>query len=286
MNLPGGVRAAIESEVGRIDRSESVSGGSIGVAYAISAGGQRYFLKYARNAAPDFFEVEAAGLDLLRNAGSGLIVPRVVAVGIDEGTGWLLLEWLEAARMPTFSIDLGHGLGLLHGHPGSGYGWERDGFIGSLPQSNRKRPRWADFWWEERLLPQIRAAEPHFSSGVGHDVLRTAVGRALDPIADEGPSLLHGDLWGGNVMSTTTGPAIIDPACYFGHSEVDLAMTQLFGGFDARFYGAYDEVRPRRPGYEARRAAYQLYYLLVHVNLFGGAYVTRTRDTLRDLLAA
>ena len=286
MSLPEAVRAGIEVEVGHIDRVDRVTGGSIASAYRLNAGGETFFLKCADDAPADFFAVEAAGLDLLREADSSLRIPRVAGFGTEREAAWLLLEWLESGRNSGFSTELGRGLARLHRRQETTWGLDRDGFIGSLPQSNRRRQGWVEFWWEERLLPQIVMAEGRFHPGVDRDDMRVAVERVLTPIGDEGPSLLHGDLWGGNVLSTMDGPAIFDPACYFGHREVDLAMTELFGGFDAEFYAGYDEVWPRRPGYPGRRAAYQLYYLLVHVNLFGGSYASRTRDTVRQLLAA
>ncbi|HEX8673749.1 MAG TPA: fructosamine kinase family protein, partial [Longimicrobium sp.] len=115
--------------------------------------------------------------------------------------------------------------------------------------------------------------------------LREALPRLLAAGEEDGPTLLHGDLWSGNVVATSRGPSLVDPATYRGHREVDLAMTELFGGFGAEFYTAYEEAWPLRPGYqEERRAVYQLFYLLVHVNLFGGGYVARTAEALRRVV--
>ncbi len=284
MNLPEGARDRIETDLGRIDRIDSVSGGSITPAFRLSAAGQSYFLKYATNPSPGFFAAEAAGLEQLRRAQSALKVPHVAGRGRLGDAEWLILEWLDPVRGQTLSEELGRGLAALHRQQAAVWGWERDGFIGSLTQSNRRCSGWAEFWWKQRLLPQILLAEGYFQGKAWQEDLPAALDRVLAPAEEEGPSLLHGDLWSGNVMATVDGPAIFDPACYFGHREVDLAMTELFGGFEADFYAAYDEAWRRLPGYSGRRAAYQLYYLLVHVNLFGASYVPRTTDTLRHLL--
>jgi fructosamine-3-kinase len=112
------------------------------------------------------------------------------------------------------------------------------------------------------------------------------LGDWLAPAEDDGPSLLHGDLWQGNVLGTAAGPALIDPSCYYGHREVDLAMADLFGGFGPEMSDAYTAIWPLSPGADRRRRIYQLYYLLVHVNLFGRSYVPRTRETLRAIFAS
>ena len=169
-----------------------------------------------------------------------------------------------------------------------GWGWARANFIGSLPQDNRPAATWAGFWAERRFRPQLemaRAAGREAGPSTEWEMLFDRLPELLAPAEDDRPSLLHGDLWGGNVHSAAGEPALIDPAVYRGHREADLAMAELFGGFDARFHAAYAEAWPLLPGYrEARRAIYQLYYLLVHVNLFGGGYGARTAATLRRAL--
>jgi fructosamine-3-kinase len=167
------------------------------------------------------------------------------------------------------------------------FGWAADNFIGSLPQANSACVRWPQFWAEQRLFPQWERARRsgHFDAADGR-AFRRLLARLDDLLAPgdaDGPSLLHGDLWGGNVHVISGGEAaLIDPSTYHGHREVDLAMAELFGGFGASFLPAYREAWPLAPGYdEARRALYQLYYVLVHVNLFGAGYVAGTRRVLR-----
>ncbi len=199
----------------------------------------------------------------------------------------LVLEWLEPGR-PTKGAwqSLGAGLARLHHVRADAFGWDHDNFIGSLPQRNGRADDWAAFWRERRLEPQLRMARDagklDAAAGSRFDALFGALDELLAPGQEEGPSLLHGDLWSGNVHMLGAGAAaVIDPSCHDGHREVDLAMTELFGGFDPAFYQAYEEHWPVAPGYrETRRAVYQLYYLLVHVNLFGGGYAGSTLAAL------
>lgn len=293
MTLPDPVRVAVESALGdrpghgqRITGTASVGGGCISpVARVTTASGDRFFLKWSTPDHPDgLLAAEARGLRRLAVTGT-VRVPTVVASEAD----WLLLEWLEPGSGGAEGWErLGRDLAALHRHRDDHFGADADNFIGSLPQANDRSLEWAEFWRSHRLEPQLRMAADsgHFD---GND--RARFGRllsALDGILgvgdDEGPSVLHGDLWGGNVHFTAGGaPALVDPSVYHGHREVDLAMSELFGGFGERFQQAYREAWPLADGYApARRAVYQLYYLLVHVNLFGASYVTGCRNALRQ----
>ena len=294
-----GVLAALSERRGSgtdIASSEPVGGGCINPSARIElADGDAFFLKWNADR-PDLFEPEAAGLRALARTdpdseGEGIRVPEVVGVGRgEEGPGWLLLEYIpQGSPGPEYGRRLGRGLAALHRRRDEGWGWERDNFIGSLPQSNESRPTWSEFWAEERLRPQLRRAreQGHLrESGDAWEELFRRMDGLVGPAEEDGPSLLHGDLWSGNVYPGPSGePVLIDPAVYRGHREVDLAMTELFGGFPGDFYRAYREVRPTASGYEERRRAlYQLYYLLVHVNLFGSGYVGRTMRALRAAL--
>jgi fructosamine-3-kinase len=223
----------------------------------------------------DFFAEEARSLAAIASAAT-VRVPRVIAVGEQ----WLLLEWLEPGRASrAMWRTLGAAIAALHDCKADAFGWPADNYIGSLPQHNRTHERWPDFWREERLLPQWRRARKagYFDAGADR-VFDHLLARLDDLLAagdTDGPSLLHGDLWNGNVHAMANGEAaVIDPSSAYGHREVDLAMAELFGGFDRAFFAAYEEVRPLLPGYaESRRRIYQIYYLLVHVNLFGAGYV-------------
>lgn len=298
MTLPAAVRGRVEERLGPVRSAAPVGGGCINRALRLETGNGAAFLKYNPNAPAGFFPAEARALERLRSAAAGeLRVPRVLGAfdPAEEGApgepAWLLLEWVEPGRRgPDFDERLGRGLAALHASADGGWGWEEDNFIGPLPQANPPARRWADFWREHRLEPRLRAVrEAGYTPGPREewDHLLDALPELLGAGDEDGPSLLHGDLWGGNVLAAAGGePCVVDPAAYRGHREVDLAMTELFGGFGARFYAAYEEARPLRPGYrKGRRAVYQLYYLLVHVELFGGGYVAQTRAALREALA-
>lgn len=293
MSLPAEVRSALEQRVGRVEVGGSVGGGCIHPALRIESAAGPLFLKYGRGTAAGFFAAEAEGLRQLAGATRRLRIPEVLHYqDADEGqgTGWIALEWLEPDRRGRgFSARLAEGLTELHEPVDGAWGWERDGFIGTLPQTNAACPDWATFWRSRRLEPQLELARRRGSlpgSGADWERLMERLPELLAPGDEEGPSLLHGDLWGGNILATARGePAVVDPAAYRGHREVDLAMSELFGGLDREVYREYEARRPLLPGYrEARRGIYQLYYLLVHVNLFGEGYAGSTAATLREVL--
>jgi fructosamine-3-kinase len=289
--IPARIRSAIEQhlseDAGRTVRIASVhrvGGGCISsVARIETETGIAYFTKWSEeDAAPGFFGCEAASLAAIANTGA-VRVPRVHAHSAD----WILLEWLEPGEAKAESWQtLGRELAALHRNRANGNGWPADNYIGSLSQANGWMTEWARFWAERRLVPQWRAV-------VRRGMFDASDGRCFDRLIDrlddrlaqgdaDGASLLHGDLWGGNVHITTGGHiALIDPSCYHGHREVDLAMAELFGGFGPGFLSAYNEAWPIADGYHERRDLYQLYYLLVHVCLFGAGYVEGSRMILR-----
>jgi len=258
----------------------TVPGGDINDAYRITlADGRRLFVKTNRNAPPGFYAREAEGLAFLKKGlgmGAELAVPEVVL----HTDALLVLEYLEYAA-PSLEIEeaLGRGLARLHAASPGGFGLERDNFIGTLPQVNDARPSWAEFYAEQRLLAQVRLPQ---AGRLLDQPLRRRLDRLTARLDDllgtpEPPARLHGDLWGGNWLPTARGPFLIDPAVYGGHREVDWAMMQLFGGFSPRVGAAYQEAFPLATGHAERVPLYQLYPLLVHVNLFGGSYVDSVR---------
>lgn len=250
-----------------------LAGGDINQVFRLeAANGQVWLAKICLDAPKHFFAAEARGLQELRTA-RALRVPEVFAVDA-EG---ILLEWLEpaAGAEREQGAELGRGLAHLHRMTRDRYGFEENNFIGMLPQNNPWQPSWIDFYREARLLPQMELAAQKGRFGSNR---RRLADRLLDRLpewideAEVEPSLLHGDLWGGNWLATRHGPALIDPAVCYGDREMDLAMSRLFGGFPPEFYRAYNEEFPVRPGHQDREALYQLYYLLVHLNLFGESY--------------
>lgn len=288
--LPDGVRAGAERALGAIRAIQPVGGGCISHGCRVETADGPVFLKHNAAAPPGMFAAEADGLHALRDAaGEHLRVPAVLARGDGEGDGggWIALEWLEPAPPHRDHGErLGRGLAAIHRVTGR-WGWERDNWIGSLPQETHPAASWPAFWRDRRLAPQLDLARRARRLPATEAEWERLVDRLPELLAagdHDGPSLLHGDLWSGNALSTSAGPALIDPAVYRGHREADLAMAALFGGFDRAFFAAYHEAWPLHPGAEERRAVYQLYYLLVHVNLFGGGYVLQTAEALRRAL--
>jgi protein-ribulosamine 3-kinase len=243
---------------------QSVSGGCIHRCYRVADG----FLKVNDQSMADALAAEADGLAALR--GTGCIAPEPIEHGIDGGEAYLLMQWLELRSRGDFAA-LGRMLARVHRSTGKQFGWVRDNYIGSTPQKNAPHASWARFWREQRLEPQLALAAEK-----GH---RIDIGRVCDLLEkhEPQPSLVHGDLWSGNVGFTTQGPVVFDPAVYYGDREVDLAMTELFGGFPPAFYSAYG---PMPEGYETRKHLYNLYHLLNHLNLFGGGYLGQVKSTL------
>ena len=263
--------------------SQPVSGGDINSAHEMKlADGRVVFVKSNFVADPAMFAAESRGLAWLAQA-HALRVPEVLAVG----ETFLVLESISPARRrPDFDERLGRDLAALHRFGAPGFGLDHDNFIGRLPQSNTPAPNWPEFYRSRRLEPQLRRARDAglCSSAMarGFDRLFAVLDERVGPA--ELPARLHGDLWGGNVIGDETGVAcLIDPAAYGGHREVDLAMMRLFGGFGHHVFGAYEEAWPLAPGYEERVPLYQLYFLMVHVNLFGGPYVAQAEQTLRAI---
>lgn len=278
-------RALEEALKARVQRATPLSGGDINEAYRLElSDGRRVFLKTRQGAPPGMFATEATGLEWLRAAFAdgdhdALTIPEVIACADDpSGAAFLVLELLEPGpRRPDFDEHLGRGLAHLHRSGASSFGFHQDNFIGLLEQSNRPASSWAEFYRRERLerqlgLPQAKAL---ISGSLRQrlDQLLSELERWTGP--EEPPARLHGDLWDGNLHGTADGrPALIDPAVYGGHREMDLAMMRLFGGFSRRTFAAYEEAYPLAPGHERRVALWQMYPVLVHVNLFGGSYVS------------
>lgn len=278
--------AALEQRLGtQVLGARRLSGGDINVAFQASLGdGTHIFVKTHPAPPPGMFEAEARGLRWLGEA-SAIRIPRVIAAS-DARPAYLALELLASAKPRTgFDEALGHSLAELHAFGAPSFGLDHDNFIGRLAQSNAAADDWASFYWSSRLEPQLRLATERGLIDAGtrseFDALRRVLPDRVGP--REPPSRLHGDLWGGNLHVDETGqPALIDPAAYGGHREIDLAMMRLFGGFGERVFSAYQEAWPLAPGAAARISLYQLYPLLVHVNLFGGSYLGSVKRALSD----
>src|SRR5262245_19331009 len=288
------LRTALENAIGRaagapfaIRRATAVSGGCIHSSWMLESDTTRYFVKANDAGLAATLAAEADGLAALADA--GIRVPKPIAQGEAEGKAFLILEYLGLGNGNAESFRaLGRELALLHSNHDDAFGWHRGNFIGLTPQSNSRHGSWAEFWQRERLAPQLALAA---RSGHRGEVLALggrlieAVPRLLAGHSPE-PSLLHGDLWGGNAGFLEDGtPVVFDPAVYYGDAEADLAMTELFGGFPGSFYEGYRTVRPIDEGYGLRRVLYNLYHVLNHLNLFGEGYRGQAERMMQRLLA-
>ena len=279
---------AVSEALGSPVRAHSrTHGGDINDAFDVTlADGRRVFVKTHDEADPRMFACEARGLEWLR-AAEAIRIPRVLAYGKDD-VGFLVLEHIaSAARASDYDEQLGRGLAALHRSGDDQFGFAEPNFIGSLTQENTFADTWPEFYATRRLEPQVRMA---IDRGIAPASWRRGFDRLFAMMEDlagppEPPARLHGDLWSGNVMVADDGaPCLIDPAVYAGHREVDLAMLRLFGGMNARTLAAYHEAAPLAEDHAERVGLYQLYPLLVHVNLFGGSYVASVERALNQYL--
>ena len=272
--IPDEFRSALETSIGPLQAIMLVGGGDINDAARVDTQDARYFVKWNFHPRPRMFEAEARGLNLLASV-KALRVPRVIAP-IDRPAA-LVLEWIDTGPNKRAAAEvLARGLAQQHRSTARTYGLDHDNYIGSTPQRNAPAQSWIEFFRNQRLGVQRDLAQCR-----GH--LPPDRARGLDRVMDHldqwiddsvvVPALLHGDLWGGNTLIDTQGqPVLIDPAVYYGDREAEIAFTELFGGFDARFYAAYQEAWPLDRGYARRRDLYNLYHLLNHLNLFGEGY--------------
>jgi fructosamine-3-kinase len=264
-----------------------VGGGCINTTVKLSDGSRTFFVKLNRSDLLDMFDAEADGLAALA-ATETIRVPEPVCSGVSGNQAYLVLESLEMGHSGGKSAELaGRQLAEMHRTTQDRFGWFRDNNIGSTHQPNGEMTSWIDFWRERRLGFQLELAA---RNGYGGALQRLGE-RLMDRFPalidhDPVPSLLHGDLWGGNLAYDRAGnPVIYDPAVYYGDREADLAMTELFGGFGSTFYAVYREAWPVDPGYAVRKTLYNLYHIINHTNLFGGGYHGQAIGMMERLLA-
>lgn len=253
-----------------------VSGGDINEAYYVRTKEREYFVKLNRSMNKQFFELEAEGLKKIRSTNT-ISVPEVylVADGKETNIPMLWLEWIEGEREEKTDVLLGERLAALHLAEAKKFGYDKNTYIGRLKQPNRLSESWLSYYRDYRLMGQLKAGK---NLGTIKGMREKRMHRLLENLDQWIPdkpksSLLHGDLWGGNWLAGKEGnPYLIDPSILYGDHEFELAFTELFGGFSRRFYEAYHSCYPLSPEYEARKELYQLYYLLVHLNMFGESY--------------
>lgn len=262
-----------------------VGGGSINQTYRVLVNQKfAFFLKTNKAARfPGLFEKEKQGLEFL--ACQQLItVPTVLYCGNYQDDQLLLLEWVEQGiKTENFWKKFGEQLARLHQCTSTHFGFEHNNFMGALTQENEWTDSWADFFIKYRLVPQIEMALTNHLLSKNEAGLFELLYKKLDTIFNlEKPSLLHGDLWCGNYLcNQDSKPVLIDPAVYYGHRSIDLAMTTLFGGFSKEFYSSYHHHYPFPSNYQEQWDICNLYPLLIHLNLFGQSYLPDIRGTLK-----
>ncbi|NNC86664.1 MAG: phosphotransferase [Bacteroidia bacterium] len=288
--LQENLKAHVEIELSSINNkptnilgTKPLSGGCINESVQLKTNNGFYFLKWNdAKAYPLMFETEAKGLKLLLSAGA-IGVPKVVSRSEFENTSYLLLEFIEAGKeIKNYYETFGTNLARLHKCSDNDFGLEYNNYIGSLKQYNKQNSDGVTFFIEQRLQKQLSLAQ---ENGLLPLELKrkfeTFFERLPDLIPNEKPALLHGDLWSGNFITGKNGAAwLIDPAVYYGFREIDIAMSRLFGGFNHSFYSSYNNAFPMEPGWEQRLDYYNLYPLLVHVNLFGSSYLKQIESIL------
>lgn len=264
-----------------------IGGGCINTAVKLSDARRSFFVKLNSANRLAMFAAEAEGLGELAGA-DAIRVPEPVCHGTVGDQAFLVMEYLDMGRADgDSSEEAGRQLAALHRVGRDEFGWHRENTIGSTPQPNDSTANWVEFWREQRLGFQLELAARNGFGGrlrSQGEKLMAEFHQLMEH--DPQPSLLHGDLWGGNIGYDRDGhPVIFDPAVYFGDREADLAMTELFGGFPGHFYAAYHEAWPLDAGYATRKTFYNLYHILNHANMFGGGYLGQAQGMIDRLLS-
>ena len=286
-----------------LDNRHSVSGGCINQGYSISSSSRAYFAKINQASQIAMFEAEALGLQQMR-ATQTIRVPEPICWGTEGNSAYIVLEWLDLGSRGGDRAweEMGRKLAAMHKYTPPNppllrggeernstllrevFGWDINNTIGSTVQINNWTANWAEFWAEHRIGYQLQLARRRGGNFPQGERLLEVIPELLAGHEPQ-PSLVHGDLWGGNAGVTSAGePVIFDPAVYFGDREVDISMTELFGGFSAQFYRGYNQVWPLEGGYDQRKILYNLYHILNHFNLFGGSYESQANQMINRIL--
>lgn len=278
--------AAVTGETIKVNNHQSVGGGCINQGYQLNTNNGSYFVKLNQTCLGDMFAAEALGLQQMW-ATHTIRVPKPICTGTVGNYAYIVMAWLDiGGRGDTTAWEaMGRQLAQLH-RPvvADKFGWECNNTIGSTPQINTWTADWGEFWATHRIGYQLRLAKRRGGQFPDGERLVAMIPELLAHHQPQ-PSLVHGDLWGGNASVTADGePVIFDPATYYGDREVDIAMTELFGGFSPSFYKGYNQVWPVDPGYQKRKTLYNLYHILNHFNLFGGGYGGQANRMISELL--
>jgi protein-ribulosamine 3-kinase len=287
-NIPSEVEQACRRILGdlvKLHDFSTIAGGCINNGGRLKTSSGDFFLKWNdAKKYPSMFDAESKGLRLLKQH-SSIYIPAVIGCFEESSYQGIVLEFIESkTKSGSYWSDLGGHLAMLHKNSNGYFGLDHANYIGSLQQFNEGSSSWTTFFIEQRLDVQIKLAinSSHFDGSI-LKLFENLYKRLPSIFPEEKPALLHGDLWSGNVITTETGnPCLIDPAVYFGQREAELSFTQLFGGFADEFYESYEDSFPLAPGFDQRADIYNLYPLLVHVNLFGGGYIHQVRSILKQ----
>jgi len=267
----------------RLRHVSAVSGGSINAAFCLHTDDGDYMMKRNNKSAyPNMFANEAEGLTAIKNTET-IAVPQIILLDNFEDDSFLVLEWIESIQStPDASKLLGKQLAAMHRNTADQFGFDTDNYMGSIPQSNRKHDTWSVFFINERLQPMVKiACDKNLLNKLDTQNFDELYNKLSGLFDEEPPALIHGDLWCGNyLISNRNKPYLIDPAVSYGHREFDIAMTTLFGGFSPDFYKAYQESFPLAQGWQHRVDLWNLYPLLLHLNLFGTGYLSRVKNSL------
>ena len=276
----------VTGESFKVDRHHSIGGGCINQGYRLDSNEHSYFVKLNKASLVEMFEAEALGLKQIWQTQT-IRVPKPICTGTVENSAYIVLEWLELGGPSSAGVwqEMGRQLAQMHRNGTvERFGWNRQNTIGSTPQVNTWTDDWTEFWAKHRIAYQLKLAKGRGAYFPEADEFLAKIPEILARHTPQ-PSLVHGDLWGGNASVTRAGePAIFDPATYYGDREVDLAMTELFGGFPPAFYRGYQAEWPLEAGYEKRKILYNLYHILNHFNLFGGGYAGQAKHMMQKLL--
>lgn len=256
------------------------TGGCISNAAAVKASIGVFFIKWGQS--ENMYSTEKDGL-LLLNGKSDLKIPTVIGSGLIDGMAYIVMEHLHVfPATGAYWENLGKGLAQLHKNTISNHGLEQNNFIGALYQQNNFEELWTDFFINNRLEVQVQLALHNQLISVPFSREFRKIYKVIKSLVPESePSLLHGDLWSGNILSTSNATAaVVDPAVYYGSREMEIAFTYLFGGFDDRFYQSYGEVFPFESDFKDRVELYNLYPLMVHLNMFGSGYLGAIKNTI------